>query len=95
MKFKKDDLRDLVDQLVGGGFDGFRLISQKITGHGRWSLHYRIIFEYNGKFYQSRYSTGATECQDESPYEYEDDEIECEEVVPVQKTITVYEVRRD
>lgn len=33
----------------------------------------------NGKFYQTTYSEGATEMQDERPWEYED-EVECEEV---------------
>lgn len=45
----------------------------------RWSVHHKIVFEDGGKYYQTYYSVGATECQDESPWEYEDN-IECTEV---------------
>ncbi|MGG1659585.1 hypothetical protein [Brevibacillus sp. NRS-1366] len=54
-------------------------ILDEITDTSRWSMHHKIIFEYRGKFYRTHYSVGATEQQDESPWEYED-EIECVEV---------------
>jgi hypothetical protein len=54
-------------------------IVDKITGTSRWSIHHEIVFEDNGKFYSAHYSEGATECQDESPWDYQD-EIECYEV---------------
>jgi hypothetical protein len=58
----------------------------------RWSTHHRIIFSYQGKFYEAQYSKGATEMQDESPWEY-DDEVECHEVelkeVKVKKWVRV------
>ena len=88
MKFKKHDLIELSHDDEP---DGFTLIENDIVDSSRWSIMYELIFGYGDKFYRSIYSVGATEQQDESPYEYDGDEIECEEVRPVQKTITVYE----
>ena len=81
MIFKKEFLRE---------FEGEE-IENKIIDTTRWSIVKRRIFKHEGKFYETIYSFGATECQDESPYEYDKDEIECPEVVPVEKTIIVYE----
>lgn len=72
------------------GFKGVKLISDEITDKSRWSVSHEIIFQWiDGKFYSTYYSEGATECQDESPWEYEDD-IECMEVEPVKTLIDVY-----
>ena len=49
------------------------------------------MFRYGDRCYRTIYSRAATECQDESPFEYEDDLIECDEVVKVEKLVTVYE----
>lgn len=54
-------------------------IVDNIIDTTRWSIIHEIVFEDNGKFYMATYSEGATECQDERPWEYED-EVECEEV---------------
>lgn len=80
MKFTKEYLQD---------FDG-KTISDEIYDSSRWSNHYERIFEHEGKFYRTQYSMGATEQQDEHPYEYDEEEIECEEVFPIQVTITKY-----
>ena len=50
-----------------------------IIDTSRWSVIHEIVFEDKGKFYQTSYSEGATECQDESPWEYEE-EVDCIEV---------------
>lgn len=67
-------------------------ILDEITDTSRWSVHHRIVFEYEGKFYEAYYSEGATEMQDESAWEYED-EVECDEVelkeVKVRKWVRV------
>ena len=69
-----------------------RLIEDDIIDTTRGSIVHEIVFENNGKFYMTTYSEGATECQDERPWEY-DDEIECTEVelkeVKVKKWIPV------
>lgn len=83
MKFKKEFLLELLEE------DNY--VEHSISDTSRWSVHYDWVFEHDGKFYESSYSVGATEQQEEYPYEYDGDEIECREVVPVKKTITVYE----
>lgn len=70
----------------------FKLVSTELIDTSRWSLIHEVVYEdlSTGKFYASTYSTGATECQDETPYEYEK-EVEMTEVFKKEKTIIVYE----
>lgn len=72
MKFKKSYL---INEL---GLP-YSAMVDKIIDTSRWSIHHEIVFEHQGKFYQTEYSEGATEMQDESPWEY-DDEVDCVEV---------------
>jgi len=76
MKFKKEMLQELVydDCLLA------EKIEDNITGTTRWSILHEMIFKYNDKFYIVQYSIGATEMQEERPFEYSADEIECPEV---------------
>jgi hypothetical protein len=90
MKFDKE----ILQELVYGDFDGYKVIQHKLIDNSRWSLVYEMIFQFEDKFYRTTYQQGATEQQDESPYEYEDDNIECPEVFPVEKTIIVYEAKK-
>ena len=90
MKFPKEFLREMEWATP----EGVAIVDEDILRVGRWSISYRRVFSFGGKFYETKYSKGATEVQDERPYEYDDDEIECPEVVPVERTVTVYEVRR-
>lgn len=79
MKFKKEDLLDLIwDDKP----EGFERVLNTLTGHSRWSIKYSLVFKYDNKYYVLEYSKGATEHQDESPLQYEPDEIECQEVWP-------------
>lgn len=58
----------------------YNSIKDDIIDHQRWSVVHEIIFKDNdGKFYKTHYSEGATESQDESPWECDND-IECTEV---------------
>lgn len=70
----------------------YSAILDKIIDTSRWSIIHEIVFEDNGKFYSTMYSEGATEMQDESPWEY-DNIIECTEVelkeVKVKKWVPV------
>ena len=70
----------------------YNTIFDRIVDTTRWSIIHEIVFEDNGKFYMTTYSEGATECQDERPWEY-DYEIKCTEVelkeVKVKKWIPV------
>ncbi len=67
------------------------VIRDTIRGNGRWSISHELVFCWrDGKFYRTSYSVGATEMQDESPWDYTDP-VECTEVREVQKTVTDYE----
>jgi hypothetical protein len=85
MKFSKDFLQDNVG----------RCVERKIIDHSRWSVTYSEVFEHEGKFYLTSYSVGATESQDESPYQYDGEDIECNEVKKVSKVCNVWETVAD
>mgnify|MGYP001029456029 CR=1 FL=1 len=87
MKFQKTVLQDA----LWDDIDNIKTVSDEITGTGRWTIVHDWVFEFCGKFYRTSYTVGATEMQDERPFEYDGDEIECHEVKPVEKTIVVYE----
>lgn len=70
--FSKDYLMDELDL-------PYTAISDKIIDTSRWSVLHKIVFEDNGKFYSTTYSVGATEMQDERPWEYQT-KVECTEV---------------
>lgn len=72
------------------GEDEGRIISDEIIDHTRWSVVHDLVFELNGQLYSTSYSTGATESQDERPWE-DLKSVKCIEVRPVEKTIVVYE----
>ena len=74
MLFKKEFLLELLDS-----YKNPNIMETKIWNHSRWSITKRMIFKFEDKYYQTFFNVGATESQDESPYEYEDDEIECKE----------------
>lgn len=80
--FTKEEMIDILD-------DGRDIVSNEIADTSRWSIHHEIIFEKDDKLYQTWYSVGATESQDESPWEYET-QVECTEVEAYQKTVTAY-----
>jgi hypothetical protein len=69
----------------------YEVISNEIVDTSRWSYMSELIIKTisDGRFWRSYYSQGATESQDESPYEYGDAKFE--EVFPKQIEITVYE----
>lgn len=83
MKFTRETLIDVLNDEAG------RIISDEITSTGRWVINYALTFEYNGQFYRTDYQRGATEYQDEDPWENEE-VVDCTEVVPVEKTIITY-----
>ncbi len=65
-------------------------ILDTIVDNDRWSIYHEIIFEDKGKFYSAYYSVGATEMQDERPWENEEI-VDCIEVELVEKLIKVWE----
>lgn len=71
--------------------DDFKLVTSKIVDVTRWSIVHEDVYQRlsDKKFFKTTYRKGATEMQDERPYEYVDAVFE--EVFPVEKTIVVYE----
>jgi hypothetical protein len=76
MKFK----REILKEELGLPWSKKHKIEDTVIGNSRWSIEHELIFEYEGKFYLTYYSVGATECQDERPWDYEE-EVECAEVM--------------
>lgn len=69
------------------GENGTKIIEDKITGNGRWDIAHNLIWQHtDGRIFQCQYSVGATEQQEQGPWEYEK-EIECTEMV--KRLITV------
>jgi len=85
MKFSKKFLQET----VYGDTDA-EVVEDKIIDHRRWSLDYEMVFKHKGRYYRTYYSKGATEIQDESPFENEPDEIEVPEVVRIRKVSHVW-----
>lgn len=87
--FKKAELQELLD----GETEALEVVTDTITGKSRWSIHHALVFreKATGRCFRVGYSEGATEQQDESPFEHEADEIKAVEVRAVEKTVTVYE----
>ncbi len=65
-------------------------LEDRVIETTRWSVIHEIVFEHEGKFYETSYSIGATEMQHERPWEFEK-EVECTEVRKVQKLVEVWE----
>lgn len=85
MKFDK---RFLIEELEE---EETKTILEEVVQQKRWTTLMRRVFEYEGRLYSTFYEVGNTEYQDTRPYEYDPDEIECQEVFAREKTITVYE----
>ena len=68
------------------------VILNKMTDQTRWETHYRLVFKPEGedKLYETSYSKGSTEHQDTQPWEYEEEEVECAEVLPFEKIVVDY-----
>ena len=77
--------KEAAREIIGGDHEGY----------SRWSVSEHVIVKCisTGRYYQVDYSYGATEMQDEQPFEY--DEPVFIEVKPTEKTITVYEGVKD
>ena len=66
------------------------LIEDKIISHNRWSVVHRLVVRLDGKIYMTTYSVGATEYQDETPWQ-DETEVEFVEVERKEKVVYVYE----
>lgn len=86
----KDTVRDLWD-LPGGGNpeEDVEQLEDTVMGNSRWSVRHKLTVRIKDKFYQTTYSVGATEQQDEQPWEY-DSEVNFTEVEQVEKIVKVW-----
>jgi hypothetical protein len=83
-KFRKRKFsKEFMQGVIHGDTEDTEVIEDEIVDHTRWSVVHNMIFSYEGKHYETSYSRGATEMQDEQPYEYDGDEIEVLEVEKV------------
>ena len=87
-RFPKQELLDLLD----GDETLYQLINDELIDHTRWSVTHEIVFrdKATDEFFRAYYNVGATEYQDESPWEYED-EVIASYVVPVVVHVVRYE----
>lgn len=72
--FPAERLRDVLYEEEG------EIISDNVYDTSRWSVHRELIFRLDGKVYRTTYRVGATEVQDERPFEY-DITVPCVEMV--------------
>lgn len=91
----KYDTRTLRDMgLPGEAPEGGEIISDRIIGHSRWSVVHEIIWRFAetppGEAWRATYSRGATETQDERPWEHEKT-VEATLVREVERTVKVWE----
>jgi hypothetical protein len=84
-KFDANWLRDL----FYGDCDDAEVVLNEIKGKGRWSTKYRFVFKEDGKFYETSYSVGSTEYQEERPWGY-DDTVSCTLVEEFERTVKDY-----
>ncbi|AAX63589.1 hypothetical protein PHG31p100 [Aeromonas phage 31] len=93
MKFPKHLLRELIGEKfeivpgegVPSDFCGsYETLVNDIIDQGRWTVEYDFVFSFEKdmikRHFRAPYRTGATECQDEMPWENEGEFVEAEEV---------------
>ena len=81
LTLSKDEAIEILD-----GESGI-VMYDKIIGTGRWSVHHEIVFLLNAKYWIGRYQIGATETQDQGPWDNQISVI-FSEVEPFTKTVT-------
>ena len=95
MKFETEIIAELACESAGEEieWDGkqYAIMENDMIDTGRWDIQYRLVFQYQGdKYYEVYYSRGATEYQDYDSFEDEGDEMECQEVEPVEVKVIKY-----
>jgi hypothetical protein len=77
--------------VIGGDHEDWETVETECIEQQRWSVIYSGVFKHipSDKYYNICWSTGATEQQDEQPFEY--DAPELIEVRPVEKVVIAWE----
>ena len=73
----------MLDVLNGGG----AVVSDTMVDTTRWAVVHRLVFRLDGLLLQTSYRVGATEAQDEGPWEYET-LVDCVEVEEFDRVVT-------
>lgn len=81
--------RDYLVNELGLPYDSDCVIEDTMIDKERWSIVHRLIFKDNDKAYRTYYEEPATEEQEMQPWE-DEDEVECEEVIPVKVKTTIW-----
>lgn len=70
------------DFLLHEVLDAENKVEDEIVDTSRWSVIHYLVFRdpESGNYYATTYSVGATEQQDEAPFEFDPDEIKCQQV---------------
>jgi len=90
-KFPKRVLQDLLrEDIYEFEEQPIDIVSDKVVDNSRWSVIHDLLFKHGDKIYFARYSRGATENQDEMPFEYEGPEIECPEMEEYEVVVKKY-----
>ena len=84
--FEPDRARDI----LYGSDKSYKVIKDELVDSSRWSLQHDLVIQSvtDGRFWKGYYSVGATECQDESAFEYTTPEFV--EVFPTEQVVIVY-----
>ena len=79
---------EVAREIVYDDHEDWQEVTKSMTDHTRWSVYYTGVFLHtpSGKHYWLHWSVGATEQQDERPFEY-DKETEAIEVRQVEKVV--------
>ncbi len=87
LKLTPEQGRDIVYEAT----NDFQEVRRKIIDHTDWSIVYSLVVQRksDGKYFETQYSVGATEHQDEAPYNYASEAL-FEEVKPIEQTTIVY-----
>jgi hypothetical protein len=81
MEISKQEAQDLVFE---GSGDTYEVLKTQLRDTSRWSTNKTVIFrrKADGVLFGADFSVGATEYQDEQPFQYEDP-VKCYEVEEV------------
>lgn len=65
------------------------MVRNTIVDTTRWAIVHELVFRHEDKLYSTTYRTGATEYQEEQPWEHEKT-VDCTEVEQFECTVTDY-----
>jgi len=91
MKLEKELLLSILNEDIDDN-SPWSIVENDIIDTSRWSEIYSFTIhnKETDKYYNTTYSCGATECQDEGPWEYEGKLVDVTEVEPKEVTVIKY-----